>query len=61
MADAKSEVSHAVEEHGRAIDALHQKLSSIAGCDKAKLAAAVAKLKAAHKTFADDAQACIGF
>ncbi|MBV8067023.1 MAG: hypothetical protein JO113_03520 [Candidatus Eremiobacteraeota bacterium] len=61
MPDAKSEVTQALEAHRRSFEELHRKLAAIAGCDKEKLAHAVAKFKAAHQAFADDAQACVGF
>lgn len=61
MADAKTEVVQALEAHGRAIDELYHKLASVAQCDKARLEGAVAKYRAAHKTFHDDALACVGY
>ncbi|MGC1380349.1 MAG: hypothetical protein WA814_04925 [Candidatus Baltobacteraceae bacterium] len=61
MADVKAEASHALETHGRAIDELHQKLAAVEGCDKARLAQAVEKVKGALKTFHDDALGCVGF
>jgi hypothetical protein len=61
MSDAKSEVSKLLEEHGRKIDELRDKLASVHRCDKDKLSRAVEKYKAAHKTFHDDALACVGF
>jgi cell division FtsZ-interacting protein ZapD len=61
MSEVKSELHKAMEEHGHAIDAIHQKLAAMPGCDKARLEGAVAKLKAAHQAFHDDALACVGF
>jgi len=61
MSEAKSELHKALEEHGRAIETIHQKLAAMPGCDKERLAGAVAKLKAAHQVFHDDALACVGF
>ncbi|MBV8345327.1 MAG: hypothetical protein JO190_10090 [Candidatus Eremiobacteraeota bacterium] len=54
-------MASALEAHRKSIDELHQKLAAVAGCDKERLASAVAKFKAAHQTFHDDALACIGF
>ncbi|HYL27735.1 MAG TPA: hypothetical protein VEW74_07855 [Candidatus Nitrosotalea sp.] len=48
-----------MERHRHEIDELHDKLSAMAHCDKAKLSKAVEKLKAAHATFEDDAQECV--
>lgn len=61
MTDAKSEFHKALEAHGHSIDELHRKLAAMPGADKERLANAVAKLKAAHQAFHDDAQACVGF
>ena len=61
MSDAKSDAREALETHGRAIDELHHKLAAIAGCDKDRLSQAVAKYKAAHQAFHDDALECVGF
>ena len=61
MTDAKSEVAQALEAHKRSLDELHHKIAAIPGCDKERLAHAVERFKAAHQTFADDAQACVGF
>lgn len=61
MSDAKSEIRRAVEEHGHSLEELHRKIAAMPAVDKEKLSHAVAKLKAAHAAFSDDAQACIGF
>jgi hypothetical protein len=61
MSDAKSDAANALDAHGRAIDQLHQKLAALPGCDKERLASAVAKYKAAHQAFHDDALGCVGF
>lgn len=55
----KDQIAQALEAHGKTIDDLHRKLSETVGVDKAKLQAAVDKLKAAHKQFRDDALACM--
>ena len=60
MADAKSEASQALREHGSSIDALHRKLAATPGIDQGRLSAAVAKYKSAHATFEEDALECIG-
>ena len=61
MADSphKDEARRALEAHGHAIDALHQKLASTAGVDKDRLQKAVNKLKDAHRSFTDDALGCM--
>jgi len=61
MSDAKTDAAGALEAHANAIDALHQKLASLAGCDTERLARAVDKYKAAHAAFHDDALGCVGF
>jgi len=61
MSDAKSDAASALEAQGRSIDELHAKLAAVPGCDKQRLAQAVAKYKAAHQAFHDDAQVCVGF
>jgi chorismate mutase len=59
MADAKADAATALEAHRQSIDDLHQKLMALPGCDKARLAQAVAKYKAANQVFHDDALACV--
>ncbi len=44
---------------GKSIDDLHHKLAALPGANKEKLQHAVAKLKAAHKAFHDDALECM--
>ncbi len=61
MIDAKSDATRALDEHGKSIETLHEKLASIAGCDRERLAKAVDKYKAAHQAFHDDALGCVGF
>lgn len=60
MADSRSEASKALQDHLHAIDSLQQKLAAMPGCDKDRLARAVAKYKTAHQTFQDDALECVG-
>jgi hypothetical protein len=59
MTDLKEEVSGLLHAHAHAIDDLHRKLAAVAGCDKQRLEKAVAKYKAAHAAFEDDAQGCV--
>jgi hypothetical protein len=59
MSNLKTEISTMLQAHANAIDALHEKLAALPGCDKQRLAQAVAKYKAAHAVFEDDAQACV--
>jgi hypothetical protein len=61
MSDAKADTTSALEAHARGIDELHRKLAALPGCDQQRLAAAVAKYKAAHQAFHDDALGCVGF
>ncbi len=56
MSDVKSEVAKLIEEHRHTLEALHSKLSTMAGVDKERLSRAVDKLKSAHVKFAEDAQ-----
>jgi hypothetical protein len=51
-------VGRELAEHERTIEALHHRLSSVDGVDKAKLTEAVAKYKKAHKAFHDDCLEC---
>jgi hypothetical protein len=60
MSDAKADAAAALAAHGQALDALHQRLAAMPGADKERLAHAVAKFKAAHQVFVDDALICIG-
>ncbi len=60
MADARSDALQALREHGNSIDALHRKLAAMPGANQQRLSAAVAKYKAAHAAFQDDALECIG-
>jgi hypothetical protein len=60
MADVKEEVTIAIEAHKRSTDELHHKLAALPGCDKARLAGAVSKFKAAQQAFHDDALGCVG-
>ena len=59
MSDAKAEVRKILDEGKHSIDEMHRKLEAVAGANKEKLSQAVAKLKAAHETFEDDAQECV--
>jgi Lung surfactant protein D coiled-coil trimerisation len=61
MADApsKDDARRALDAHGSAIDALHQKLASSPGVDKQRLQNAVSNYKKAHQTFTDDALGCM--
>jgi hypothetical protein len=61
MSDAKADARSALDAHARSIDALHDKLAALPGCDRPRLASAVAKYKAAQQTFHDDALGCVGF
>lgn len=55
----KDTAAHSLDEHARSIDELHEKLAAMPGVDKDRLKHAVAKLKAAHQTFRDDALGCM--
>jgi hypothetical protein len=59
MSDNKSEAAAALQAHAAAIDALHQKLAALPGCDTARLTVAVAKYKTANQQFEDDALECV--
>jgi hypothetical protein len=59
MPDASDDAKASLAAHAKSIDALHEKLAATAGVDKAKLAQAVSKYKAAHQTFEDDALGCM--
>lgn len=59
MANLKEEISNLIHAHAHTIDELHQKLAALPKCDKQRLEQAVAKLKAAHAAFEDDAQGCV--
>lgn len=61
VSNLKGQVTAALAAQAGAIDELHKKLASLPGCDQSRLAQAVAKYKAAHEQFADDAQACVMF
>ncbi len=61
MSDVQSDAASALDAHASTIDALHNKLAALPGCDKDRLKQAVQKYKAAHQAFHDDALACIGF
>ncbi len=56
---ANDEAKRALDEHGRSIDALHQKLAAMPGADKTRLDDAARKYKSAHQTFEDDALGCM--
>jgi hypothetical protein len=60
MSDAKADAVSALEAHVRSVDNLVSKLAAVPGCDKARLARAAEKFKAAHQAFHDDALVCIG-
>ncbi len=60
MPDARAEAESALNAHGRSIEALHQRLAAMPGCNKERLAVAVDRYKAAHQTFHDDALGCVG-
>jgi hypothetical protein len=55
----QQEAHAAIDAHGKSIDELHAKLAATPGTDQAKLEAATAKYKAAHKDFHDAALACM--
>lgn len=59
MSDNKSEAAAALKAHAAAVDALHQKLAALPGCDTARLTVAVTKYKAAGQEFEDDALECV--
>jgi len=60
MPDAlKDQARQALEAHGNAIDALHQKLASAPGVDKERLQTAVRNYKNAHQAFTEDALGCM--
>lgn len=48
-----------LDDHGRSIDALHEKLAAMPGADKERLKEAVTKYKTAHRQFQDDALGCM--
>lgn len=60
MPDARSDAESALNAHERSIDALHQRLAAMPGCNKERLAGAVERYKAAHQAFHDDALGCVG-
>jgi hypothetical protein len=59
MATAAHDAKQSLDEHAKAIDALHHKLASTPGADKERLHHAVDKYKKAHQTFCDDVQECL--
>lgn len=60
MAEAqKEDARRALDAHGTAIDALHQKLAAAPGVDKDRLQKAVSDYKKAHQAFTDDALGCM--
>ena len=59
MNATKNDAAQAIDDHGRAIDALHDKLAATPGADKDRLRQVVDKYKAAHKVFHDDALGCM--
>lgn len=59
MAEAKEDARRALDTHGNAIDALHQKLAATPGVDKERLQKAVSDYKKAHQAFRDDALGCM--
>lgn len=60
MPDSRADAESALNEHGRSIDALHQRLAAMPGCNRERLASAVDRYKAAHEAFHDDALGCVG-
>jgi hypothetical protein len=58
LQDDKALIEKELAAHESAIDALHARLAKIAHPDEAKLGAAVAKYKKAHKIFHDDCLEC---
>ncbi|HUZ48558.1 MAG TPA: hypothetical protein VMW12_02320 [Candidatus Dormibacteraeota bacterium] len=48
-----------IDEHGKTIDQLHDKLEAIPDVDKEKLEKVVETYKTAHKKFHDDALGCM--
>ncbi len=55
----KADARRALDDHGNAIDALHQKLAAVPGVDKDRLQKAVGDYKKAHQAFTDDALGCM--
>lgn len=59
MSSPREQAAADLAAHGRAIDALHQKLASVPGVDKDRLQKAVDKIKSAHQVFSDDVLGCM--
>lgn len=55
----KEDARRALDAHGSAIDALHQKLAAVPGVDKDRLQKAVSDYKKAHQAFTEDALGCM--
>lgn len=55
----KEDARRALDAHGNAIDALHQKLAAAPGVDRDRLQKAVGDYKKAHQAFTEDALGCM--
>ena len=55
----QSQVTQTIDDHGKTIDDLHNKLAATPGVDKGKLQKAVDDYKKAHDKFRDDALGCM--
>jgi hypothetical protein len=59
MTTSTHDVKASLDEHAKAIDALHHKLAAMPGVAKDRLKDAVDRYKQAHQTFCDDALQCM--
>jgi hypothetical protein len=59
MATATNDAKVSLDEHAKAIEALHEKLAAMPGVAKDRLRGAVDRYKKAHQIFCEDALECM--